>query len=288
MVLSGSQQLLLALALALCACFLLPRMFGGGVRNTGKQDPRKMPAARGSRGNRHSSRTTSEKNNHFDQIRSEMEKQLKTEKTGSGHSTAFTLMPIYAIGVALFAAYKFSKVKSNEKITSKSSQDDKKKTKATETQLLELEKHLAQTETMLNSLLTQLNPLSNCVNSLATEQKDEIMNQLKSIRQLMKKSGMDQPTSNNSVNQANEDTLEKLINSFNIQNPQISESDEEKENDISKLAEENLDLSAQNKPVSEEPGMSHCREENSSLLDNEHDVTPGHTADGLRKRNVKD
>lgn len=214
-----------------------------------------------------------------------MEKQLKTEKTGSGHSTAFTLMPIYAIGVALFAAYKFSKVKSNEKITSKSSQDDKKKTKATETQLLELEKHLAQTETMLNSLLTQLNPLSNCVNSLATEQKDEIMNQLQSIRQLMKKSGMDQPTFNNSVNQANEDTLEKLINSF--KNPQISESDEEKENDISKLAEENLDLSAQNKPVSETPGMSHCREENSSPLD-ENDVTPGHTADGLRKRNVKD
>lgn len=284
MVLSGSQHLLLALALALCACFLLPRMFGGGVRNTGKQDPRKMPAARGSQGNRHSSRTTSQKNNHFDQIRSEMEKQLKTEKTGSGHSTAFTLMPIYAIGVALFAAYKFSKVKSNEKITSKSSQDDKKKTKATETQLLELEKHLAQTETMLNSLLTQLNPLSNCVNSLATEQKDEIMNQLKSIRQLMKKSVIDQPTFNNSVNQANEDTLEKLINSF--KNPQISESD--KENDISKLAEENLDLSAQNKPVPEEPGMSHCREENSSLLDDEHDVTPGHTADGLRKRNVKD
>lgn len=41
-----------------------------------------------------------------------MEKQLKTEKTGTGHSTAFTLMPIYAIGVALFAAYKFSKVSS--------------------------------------------------------------------------------------------------------------------------------------------------------------------------------
>ncbi|XP_069831439.1 coiled-coil domain-containing protein 107 isoform X2 [Dendropsophus ebraccatus] len=201
MVLSSSQHLLLALSLAMCACFLLPRMFGGAVREPGKQEPRRMPphgrpSPRESQGN--SPRSMLEKGNHYDHIKGEMEKQLKTEKKGTGHSMAFTLMPIYAIGVALFAAYKFSKVKSNEKNRSQVSKDDEKKTKQTESQLLELEKHLSQTEKMLNSLLTQLDPLSNCVNNLASEQKDEIMNQLQSIRQLMKKSGMDKTTFNNS------------------------------------------------------------------------------------------
>ncbi|XP_075713095.1 coiled-coil domain-containing protein 107 isoform X3 [Rhinoderma darwinii] len=229
-----------------------------------------------------------------------MEKQLNAEKTGRGHSMAFTLMPMYAVGVALFAAYKFSKMKSDEKSKSKSSKEDEKKTKETESQLLQLEKHLSQTEQMLNSLLTQLNPLSNCVNSLASEQKDEIMNQLQSIRQLMKKSGMiKSPLSNSGHNPSSlsnnspevaetsskakescEDTLEDLIHSFKIQNPDLFEKDEEKESEVSILDGEDLDL-----PV-EEPGVSHCKEDRSQP--DEQDVTPRHTSDGLRKRNVKD
>ncbi|XP_075713094.1 coiled-coil domain-containing protein 107 isoform X2 [Rhinoderma darwinii] len=286
MVLSSSQQLLLALSLALCACFLLPKMFGGGVRDTGKKDPRRMPppmhggSPRESKGNPHSHRGTLGKSNHHDQIKDEMEKQLNAEKTGRGHSMAFTLMPMYAVGVALFAAYKFSKMKSDEKSKSKSSKEDEKKTKETESQLLQLEKHLSQTEQMLNSLLTQLNPLSNCVNSLASEQKDEIMNQLQSIRQLMKKSGMIKSPLSNSAKESCEDTLEDLIHSFKIQNPDLFEKDEEKESEVSILDGEDLDL-----PV-EEPGVSHCKEDRSQP--DEQDVTPRHTSDGLRKRNVKD
>ncbi|KAG9471111.1 hypothetical protein GDO78_015765 [Eleutherodactylus coqui] len=213
-----------------------------------------------------------------------MENQLKTEKTGTGRSMAFTLMPIYAVGVALFAAYKFSKMKSNEKSRLKSSKDDEKKTKETENQLLELERHLSHTEKMLNSLLTQLDPLSNSVNSLASEQKDEIMNQLQSIRQLMKKSGMDKSTFNNSVNQSCEDTLEDLIHAFKRQNPRLFEA----EKDVPKLDGKDLESPAHN-PVSEEPafqpGASHCKD--GSPLD-EQDVALRQTFDGLRKRNVKD
>ncbi|KAM3926515.1 coiled-coil domain-containing protein 107 [Leptodactylus fuscus] len=289
MVLTSSQHLLLAVSLALCACFLLPRMFGGGVRDTGKQDPRRMPPPlhgrsppKESQGNLHSQRRVSEKSNHLDQIKSEMEKQLKAEKTGTGHSMAFTLMPLYAVGVAVFAAYKFSKMKSNENSRLKSSKDDEKKTKETEIQLLELERHLSQTEKMLNSLLSQLDPLSSCVSSLATEQKDEIMNQLQSIRQLMKKSGMDKYTISNPVNQSCEDTLEDLIHSFKIQNPEISERDEE--NDYAQIDGKEFDL-----PTSEEPAVQaeECKEVDSSQSA-EQDVTTRHTSDGLRKRNVKD
>ncbi|XP_056430072.1 coiled-coil domain-containing protein 107-like isoform X2 [Hyla sarda] len=235
-----------------------------------------------SQGNRHLPRRTLEKSNHMDQMKGEMEKQLKAEKRGAGRSMAFTLMPIYAVGVALFAAYKFSKVKSNEKNRSKLSKDDETKTKATENQLLELEKHLAHTEKMLNSLLTQLDPLSNCVNTLAAEQKDEIMNQLQSIRQLMKKSGMDKTTINNPGNQSSENTLEDLIDALNIQNPGISRGDENKPD------EKDVDLPAHNF-VSEEPvihpGLSHCEEDSPQP---EEDVAQSPTSDGLRKRNVKD
>ncbi|XP_073416099.1 coiled-coil domain-containing protein 107 [Dendrobates tinctorius] len=287
MVLSSSQHLLLALSLALCACFLLPRMFGASVKDPGKQESGKTPvhgrpASKESQAKYHSSRKILENSNHYEQMKSEMEKQLKSERTETSHSMAFTLMPLYAVGVALFAAYKFSKMQPKEKIGSKTSDGEEKKSKETENQLLELEKHLSQTEKMLNSLLTQLDPLSSCVNSLATEQKDEIMNQLLSIRQLMKKSGMDKSTINS--DQSCEDTFENLIDSFSVQKSEISGEGK----DISKLDADVLDLAVHD-PVSEEPAMqlkSHSKED-CSLLE-EQNLTAGHTTDGLRKRNIKD
>jgi len=40
-----------------------------------------------------------------------MEKEIKSERTrGNGRELAFTLMPLYALGVGVFAAYKFLKV----------------------------------------------------------------------------------------------------------------------------------------------------------------------------------
>ncbi|XP_073507913.1 coiled-coil domain-containing protein 107 [Phyllobates terribilis] len=283
--LSSSQHLLLSLSLALCACFLLPRMFGVGVRDPGSQESGKMPspvhgrpASKESQA-KYSSRKVLESSNHYEHIKGEMEKQLKSERTETGHGMAFTLMPLYAVGVALLAAYKFSKMQSKEKSKSKTSEEEEKKSKETENQLLQLEKHLSQTEKMLNSLLTQLDPLSSCVNSLATEQKDAIMNQLLSIRQLMKKSGMDKSTFNNTVNQTCEDTFENLIDSFKVQNTEISG---EKGKDISKLDEVDLNLPVHDH-VSEE---SHCKVDRSLL--EEQDVTGRHTSDGLRKRNIKD
>ncbi|XP_069620676.1 coiled-coil domain-containing protein 107 isoform X2 [Ranitomeya imitator] len=288
MVLSSSQHLLLSLSLALCACFLLPRMFGAGVKESGKQEAGKMPppghgrpASRESQAKYHSSRKILENSNHYEQMKGEMEKQLKSERTETGHSMAFTLMPLYAVGVALFAAYKFSKMQPKEKIGSKTSEGEEKKSKETENQLLVLEKHLLQTEKMLNSLLTQLDPLSSCVNSLATEQKDEIMNQLLSIRQLMKKSGMDKSTINNS-GQSCEDTFENLIDSFRVQKSEVSGKD------LSKLDAVDLELPVHD-PVSEEPALkidSHSKEDRSCSSSRE--LTAGHTSDGLRKRNIKD
>ncbi|XP_010284184.1 PREDICTED: coiled-coil domain-containing protein 107, partial [Phaethon lepturus] len=150
------------------------------------------------------------------QMRSAMEKEIKRERTrGNGRDLAFTLMPLYALGVGVFAAYKFLKIKSHEESLSKKEKSTEDKAKETEHQLLELEQHLAQTEKMLNSLLTQLDPLSNCVNALACEQKDEIMTQLQSIRRLMKESGLDKSESKlrDGSHMCNE-KLEDLIQSF--------------------------------------------------------------------------
>ncbi|XP_010226554.1 PREDICTED: uncharacterized protein LOC104580732, partial [Tinamus guttatus] len=151
------------------------------------------------------------------QMRNAMEKEIKSERRrGNGRDLAFTLMPLYALGVGVFAAYKFLKVSNrNLKSLSKKEKNTEDKAKETEHQLLELEHHLAHTEKMLNSLLTQLDPLSNCVNALACEQKDEIMTQLQSIRRLMKESGLDK--SENKMKDASKicnEKLEDLIQSF--------------------------------------------------------------------------
>ncbi|NXN08285.1 CC107 protein, partial [Indicator maculatus] len=149
-------------------------------------------------------------------MRNAMEKEIKSERTrGNGRELAFTLMPLYALGVGVFAAYKFLKMKSHEESLSKKEKSTEDKAKETEHQLLELEKHLAHTEKMLNSLLTQLDPLSNCVNALACEQKDEIMTQLQSIRRLMKESRLDKSDDKmKDVGHICNEKLEDLIQSF--------------------------------------------------------------------------
>lgn len=133
------------------------------------------------------------------QMKKLMEQELKTDKfkTNNNKGYVFTLMPLYAIGVGVFAAYKFLKIKSADD----QAQKDKfakgaKKSVEAENQLNELEQRLAQTERMLNSILTQLDPLTNCVKTVAQDQKSEIMSQLQTIRYLMKKRGMDCPPLN--------------------------------------------------------------------------------------------
>lgn len=128
-----------------------------------------------------------------------MEQELKSDKYKSNNNKGyvFTLMPLYAIGVGVFAAYKFLKIKSADDQAQKEKlAKGAKKSVEAENQLNELEQRLAQTERMLNSILTQLDPLTNCVKSVAQEQKNEIMNQLQTIRILMKKRGMDCPPLN--------------------------------------------------------------------------------------------
>uniref|UniRef100_A0A3B3ZYC3 Resistance to inhibitors of cholinesterase protein 3 N-terminal domain-containing protein n=1 Tax=Periophthalmus magnuspinnatus TaxID=409849 RepID=A0A3B3ZYC3_9GOBI len=128
-----------------------------------------------------------------------MEQELKSDKykSNSNKGYVFTLMPLYAIGVGVFAAYKFLKIKSADDQAQKEKlAKGAKKSVEAENQLNELEQRLAQTERMLNSILTQLDPLTNCVKSVAQDQKNEIMNQLQTIRYLMKKRGMDCPPLN--------------------------------------------------------------------------------------------
>uniref|UniRef100_A0A3Q2QCU5 Resistance to inhibitors of cholinesterase protein 3-like n=1 Tax=Fundulus heteroclitus TaxID=8078 RepID=A0A3Q2QCU5_FUNHE len=148
------------------------------------------------------------------QMKKRMEQEMKSDKYKSNNSKGyvFTLMPLYAIGVGVFAAYKFLKIKSSDD----KAQKDKfakgaKKSAEAENQLNELEQRLAQTERMLNSILTQLDPLTNCVKSVAQEQKNEIMSQLQTIRYLMKKRGMDCPPLNDVSRGQN---LDELIESI--------------------------------------------------------------------------
>ncbi|XP_037617030.1 coiled-coil domain-containing protein 107 isoform X3 [Sebastes umbrosus] len=200
MVLSTAQQVALAFTAVLFTFVVLPRMFGVGGGTGAKEtrfDPRysRKAAAPGPgavRGqpinvNAPGSPQTPE---NMQQMKKLMEQELKSDKykTNSNKGYVFTLMPLYAIGVGVFAAYKFLKIKSADD----QAQKDKfakgaKKSVEAENQLNELEQRLAQTERMLNSILTQLDPLTNCVKSVAQEQKNEIMSQLQTIRYLMKK-----------------------------------------------------------------------------------------------------
>ncbi|KFO96594.1 hypothetical protein N300_13953, partial [Calypte anna] len=67
----------------------------------------------------------------FQQMKNAMEKEIKRErKRGNGRELAFTLMPLYALGVGVFAAYKFLKMKSHE-ILSKKEKNTEDKAKET-------------------------------------------------------------------------------------------------------------------------------------------------------------
>ncbi|KAI7792084.1 coiled-coil domain-containing protein 107 [Triplophysa rosa] len=204
---SSSQQVVMAFTAVLLVFVLFPRMFsGGGGRESPSFDPRMSRRGPGPglgpgavknppqfHTNGPSAKSQSVENVH--QMKKLMEQEMKSDKSNSNKGYIFTLMPIYAISVGLFAAYKFLKIKSandSEAQKAKTAQGVKK-SEETENQLNELEQRLAQTEKMLNSILTQLDPLTNCVKSVAMEQKSEIMSQLQCIRQLMKKRGMEFP-----------------------------------------------------------------------------------------------
>lgn len=210
MVLSTSQQVALAFTAVLFTFVVLPRLFGvggggGGGGGSGAKDARSDPrynrkgpgAVRGSPMHLNSPGAQSAEN--MQNMKKLMEQELKSEKYKSNNNKGyvFTLMPLYAIGVGVFAAYKFLKIKSADDQAQKQKlAKGAKKSVEAENQLNELEQRLAQTERMLNSILTQLDPLTNCVKSVAQEQKNEIMNQLQTIRILMKKRGMDCPPLN--------------------------------------------------------------------------------------------
>ncbi|XP_042367376.1 coiled-coil domain-containing protein 107 isoform X2 [Plectropomus leopardus] len=224
MVLSTSQQVALAFTAVLFTFVVLPRMFGVGGGTGSKEtrfDPRysrKGPGPGAVRGQpiNVNGPGSSQSPENMQQMKKLMEQELKSDKYKSTNNKGyvFTLMPLYAIGVGVFAAYKFLKIKSADD----QAQKDKfakgaKKSVEAENQLNELEQRLAQTERMLNSILTQLDPLTNCVKSVAQEQKNEIMSQLQTIRYLMKKRGMDCPPLN--INESScERNLDELIESL--------------------------------------------------------------------------
>ncbi|XP_026523497.1 coiled-coil domain-containing protein 107 [Notechis scutatus] len=233
MALSSMQQVLVSVVLALCLFVVMPRIFSGGGKS-----PRSARTSSGRPAPHQPRQGRAEKIPHtptnfetpesktyqsIQQIKNAMEKELKTERTrGNGRDFALTLMPLYAISVGVFALYKFLKMKSQEESLSKKEKNAEEKTKETEHQLLELEQHLAQTEKMLNSLLTQLDPLSSCINTLASDQKDEIMEQLESIRKLMKESGLDKSAMKpQDINHHTcQEKLENLIESFS-EHPEV-------------------------------------------------------------------
>ncbi|XP_036978087.1 coiled-coil domain-containing protein 107 [Acanthopagrus latus] len=225
MVLSTSQQVALAFTAVLFTFVVLPRLFGVGGGTGAKESrfdsrySRKASTGPGAvRGqpinvNAPGSPQTPE---NMQQMKKLMEQELKSDKykTNNNKGYVFTLMPLYAIGVGVFAAYKFLKIKSADDQAQKEKfTKGAKKSVEAENQLNELEQRLAQTERMLNSILTQLDPLTNCVKSVAQEQKNEIMSQLQTIRYLMKKRGMDCPPLN--INEAScgrnlDDLIESL------------------------------------------------------------------------------
>uniref|UniRef100_UPI0037E716F8 protein RIC-3 n=1 Tax=Semicossyphus pulcher TaxID=241346 RepID=UPI0037E716F8 len=230
MVLSTSQQVALAFTAVLFTFVVLPRMFGVGGGSGTKEtrfDPRYSRKAAAGPGpgavrgqpinmNAPGSPQTPE---NMQQMKKLMEQELKNDKYKSNNNSkgyVFTLMPLYAIGVGVFAAYKFLKIKSSDDQAQKDTfAKGAKKSVEAENQLNELEQRLAQTERMLNSILTQLDPLTNCVKSVAQDQKNEIMSQLQTIRYLMKKRGMECPPLN--INEAScGRNLDELIESLGV------------------------------------------------------------------------
>ncbi|XP_066579742.1 resistance to inhibitors of cholinesterase protein 3 [Amia ocellicauda] len=232
MLLSSSQQLMVLFSAVLFAVVLFPRMFGGGSKDPKPFDPHFNRKVRGPQVNMNAGGAKSQPFENMQQMRKMMEQEIKSERLkGNNKGYVFTLMPLYAIGVGVFAAYKFLKIKSKDESKNdkdKCSKGAKKSDETAENQLNELEQRLAQTEKMLNSILTQLDPLTTCVESVAFEQKNEIMAQLHSIRQLMKKRGMDCPPMN-AEETACDKKLEDLIESLTAKESEAEDSSAEKQ-----------------------------------------------------------
>ncbi|KAG8439699.1 hypothetical protein GDO86_005755 [Hymenochirus boettgeri] len=286
MALSISNQVMILISLALVVITLMPRIFGGA--GEGKQAQHRVPPGLHSRaGQGKVVLPTEQQLRVSNKVKSEMEEEMKNEKiSGRSRSMAFTLMPFYAIGVALFAAFKFTKLNTQENNQTKLEEVSNENTKETENQLLELERHLSQTEQMLNSLLLQLDPLSQCVNTLANEQKEEIMTQLQYIRQLMKKSGMDKSPSIISDNE----NLKDLIGSFKEQSSALSDQNEDGNEKEKHLAKTDKRKRIHYNDIIEEE----CNDTIDSLgvvesySDHLNKGGMVFKGEGLRKRNVKD
>ncbi|XP_043915356.1 coiled-coil domain-containing protein 107 [Protopterus annectens] len=196
---SSHQQVVIIFAVVLFVAVVIPRLFGGGgsggVRDTYRQPRSPGGPERGHPLNLNSGNNKGKVVKNVHQAKVAVEQEIRNERAKNSKGLAFTLMPLYAIGVAVFAAYKFVKIKfqNDKRIEQEKSAKEAKEKQVTENQLSELEQRLAQTEKMLNSLLTQLDPLTKCVNTLASDQRSEIMTQLQSIKHLMKESGIDTP-----------------------------------------------------------------------------------------------
>ncbi|XP_072407901.1 uncharacterized protein [Chiloscyllium punctatum] len=191
---SLSQQVALALCLFICVFLVIPRMLG--TPGSGKEAAGRAPSA-GHRppvpGRGQPLVVQSQSNNPKGQpnlrMKSTNQKEMNSDKTqGRNKGFVFQLMPLYAIGISVYAVYKLvqTKYNENEKISKEKNKEIDKKRKNTENQLSELEIRLAQTERMLDSLVKELDPLTSCVDAVASEQKNEIMTQLQQLRQLMK------------------------------------------------------------------------------------------------------
>ncbi|KAJ8405328.1 hypothetical protein AAFF_G00323190 [Aldrovandia affinis] len=255
------QKLVVAFTAVLFAFVVFPRMFSGGAgsKETRGFDPRYIrkgpglnPGPRGHQLNANAAGSKGQTFENIQQMRKMMEQEMKTEKyKANSKGYVFTLMPLYAVGVGIFAVYKFLKIKSKEESKTVQEKAGKggKKPEETENQLNELEQRLAQTEKMLNSILTQLDPLTNCVKSVAFEQKNEIMSQLQSIRHLMKKRGMDCPPINLEEPSC-EKNLDDLIESLTAQEAlsAVPLTEEDKEN----IDDEGMALDAEEGKVKSE------------------------------------
>uniref|UniRef100_A0A3P9IIZ5 Si:ch73-278m9.1 n=1 Tax=Oryzias latipes TaxID=8090 RepID=A0A3P9IIZ5_ORYLA len=305
MVLSTSQQVALAFTAVLFMFVVLPRLLGVGMATKEtKLDPRfnrKGPGPGSAKAhpinmNHPGSHQSPES---IQQMKKRMEQELKSDKYKyNNKGYVFTLMPLYAIGVGVFAAYKFLKIRSSDD----KAQKDKftkgaKKSVEAENQLNELEQRLAQTERMLNSILTQLDPLTNCVKSVAQEQKNEIMSQLQTIRYLMKKRGMDCPPL--SVNEAScGQNLDELIESLGARDTsgdmdcQPSEKRAEKFhekhlNDQEDATTEDEEITKNSPKVEEEDGAEEgLEEQESEMFDSSEQLCETNILEGVAEQPV--
>ncbi|XP_061815003.1 uncharacterized protein [Nerophis lumbriciformis] len=235
MVLSTTQQVALAFTAVMLTFVVFPKMFSIGGGNGVKESRRDSRYARkGGPGLRGPAASVSAPSSHQSpesvlQMKKLMEQEMKSNKYKSNNNNkgyVFTLMPLYAIGVGVFAAYKFLKIKSSDDQAQKDTfAKGAKKSVETENQLNELEQRLAQTERMLNSILTQLDPLTNCAKNVAQEQKNEIMSQLQTIRSLMKKRGMDCPPLNEPCFEQNLDNLIETLGASDTSAADVSSVD---------------------------------------------------------------